>query len=246
MCSPQIGVAAAIIAALPPLGIDVRFFGRPNVPLEGIPYFRARQAQRAIVVALISLGVSVGAFYYFFRPRVVEKIVEKPVEKLVLAPCPEPQVPSAKPIVGNKSPKTSKDANISSPTQAPQTQFCEGGNCAQSSGQTGGITAGQINLPGSPVQLHLASVIDIPPKNDDPADTSTCKYEKQITVTVTGSYTLRSKWGIVRSKSPWTRTDTSFQGRMFLLSTNWMKCPLKQRKQLRTNPHQRRTNTKAS
>lgn len=100
MCSPQIGVAAAIIAALPPLGIDVRFFGRPNVPLEGIPYFRARQAQRAIVVALISLGVSVGAFYYFFRPRVVEKFVEKPVEKLVPAPCPEPQVPSAKPIVG--------------------------------------------------------------------------------------------------------------------------------------------------
>jgi hypothetical protein len=89
-----LGVIAAIIAALPPLGVDVRLFGRPNMPLEGIPYFRARQAWIAIAVALISLAVSAGAFYYFFRPRVVEKIVEKPVdrivEKVVPADCPKP------------------------------------------------------------------------------------------------------------------------------------------------------------
>ncbi|MCU1302666.1 MAG: hypothetical protein JWQ87_2950 [Candidatus Sulfotelmatobacter sp.] len=64
-----IGVTAAIVAALPPLGFDLRIVGRPKMPLEGIPYFRARQAGIAIVIAFVSLGVSVAAFYYFFRPR---------------------------------------------------------------------------------------------------------------------------------------------------------------------------------
>jgi|SRR5580698_9070345 hypothetical protein len=101
-----LGVVAAIIAALPPLGVDVRIFGRPNMPLEGIPHFRARQARIAIVVALISLGVSVGAFYYFFRPRVVEKIVEKPIDRIVektvekpaIVPCPKQKTAPAKAI----------------------------------------------------------------------------------------------------------------------------------------------------
>ncbi len=138
-----IGVAAALITALPPLGIDIRVFGRPNMPLEGIPYFRARQAWIAIIVAAISLGVSVGAFYYFFRPRVVEKIVEKPVdrivEKVVQRDCPKTEPVSKSKHLGgpNQDPKTTR----------PLSQECApGANCAQSTGQSGGITAGQINV----------------------------------------------------------------------------------------------------
>jgi hypothetical protein len=147
-----IGVAAAIIAALPPLGIDVRLFGRPNMPLEGIPYFRARQAWIAIAVALISLGISVAAFYYFFHPRVVEKIVEKPVEKIVekpvSQPCPKPDSPP------KPSKKTSdKKAQEEKP---PIQQDCGGGNCAASVGQQGGITAGQINIGSPPLKLEYS------------------------------------------------------------------------------------------
>ena len=122
-----IGVAAAIIAALPPLGFDVRIFGRPNMPLEGIPYFRARQAWRALVVALISLGVSVGAFYYFFRPRVVEKIVEKPVEKIV-----ERVVPQKCPTSQSPPKATSRGKSISQTPISPQatpSQNCPNGIC---------------------------------------------------------------------------------------------------------------------
>jgi hypothetical protein len=107
-----IGVAAAIIAALPPLGIDVRIFGRPNMLLEGIPYFRARQAWTAITIAIISLTVSAGAFYYFFHPRIVEKIVEKPVEKIIPQNCPtDKHQPPAAPI-SKKAPQTRDGINI--------------------------------------------------------------------------------------------------------------------------------------
>ncbi len=176
-----IGVAAAIIAALPPLGFDVRIFGRPNMPLEGIPYFRARQAWIAIVVALISLGVSVGAFYYFFRPRTVERVVEKQVEKLVPAPCPKQQALGVKPILGGKSPKKNKHADASAPRQAqqpPQTQFCEGGNCAQSTGQSGGITAGLVLVDTPPLAIKWAAQNAV---SDKPAE---FPYAQQVTVSV--------------------------------------------------------------
>lgn len=46
------------------------------------------------VVLAVNLCISAGAFYYFFRPRIVEKTVWKPVdrvvEKIVQTPCPKP------------------------------------------------------------------------------------------------------------------------------------------------------------
>jgi hypothetical protein len=138
-----VAAIGAVIAALPPLGFDVRIFGRPNMPLEGIPYFRARQAWIAIIVALISLGISAGAFYYFFRPRVVEKIVEKPVEKIVERQVPQDCSKLSVPQVKNGN---LKKGTIPVALQPEQKLDCGGGNCAQSSGQQGGITAGQLNI----------------------------------------------------------------------------------------------------
>lgn len=111
-----IGVLAAIIAALPPLGVDVRIFGRPHMPLEGVPYFRARQAWIAMVVALISLSISAGAFYYFFHPRVrvEEKIIEKPVDRIIEKPCPTPAIVAPiSPAQSNKRTKPAGSASVS-------------------------------------------------------------------------------------------------------------------------------------
>lgn len=138
-----IAAVAAIVAVLPLLGFDIRIIGRPKMPVEGLPHVRSKQAWIALGIATISLVVSGMAFYYFFRPRVVEKIVEKPVDRIV------------EKIVQKDCPKTepvNKSKHLSIPNQDPKTapplsQECAlGANCAQSTGQSGGITAGQINV----------------------------------------------------------------------------------------------------
>jgi hypothetical protein len=144
-----VGVAAAIIAALPPLGVDIRIFGRPNMPLEGIPYLRAQQAWIAIVVALISLAVSAGAFYYFFRPRVVEKPVDRILEKIVPAQCP------AEPPAKAKSAKPETTSDIK---QHGDATGAVGGNVTQgpcSNLQIGG-RGNQSAANCLPVQRHLS------------------------------------------------------------------------------------------
>jgi hypothetical protein len=138
-----VGVAAAIIAALPPLGFDLRIFGRPNMPLEGIPRFRARQAWVAIVIAAISLGVSVTAFYYFFRPRIVEKPVEKIVEKVVPQDCPVNQPKPAKHIAATKPaialpPGTTINATTNAPNSAAV-----------------GINTGTVNVGPRPLEMSM-------------------------------------------------------------------------------------------
>jgi hypothetical protein len=150
-----LGVVAAIIAALPPLGFDVRLFGRPNMPLEGIPYFRARQAWVAIVVAVISLGVSAGAFYYFFRPRIIEHTVEKTVEKLVPIPCPEQKatpVSGAKPIKKNSN----ADANPAKDSQPLPTVINAPGGIpiVDNKGTVNNPTVNNFDTPLPNVQWH--------------------------------------------------------------------------------------------
>lgn len=136
-----IGVVAAIIAALPPLGFDLRIIGRPRMPLEGIPHFRARQAWIAIAIAAISLGVSVTAFYYFFRPRVVDKIVEKPVdrivEKVVEKDCPKSALvgkPKQSPPPPTASTFGDKSPAVGSVTQGPCSNLQIGGSANQQGG----------------------------------------------------------------------------------------------------------------
>ncbi len=180
-----IGVAAAIIAALPPLGVDIRIFGRPNMPLEGIPHFRARQAWIAIVVALISLGISMGAFYYFFRPRVVEKIVEKPVDKLVPQECPKCSTTT----VSSHSKKPAKVApeqptpeqNQSGHDNAQTGPITQGPNSALSFDQKGGVTAGTYL--GNPPPQFAMTVVYENVKQDS-------SYETKFKVVITTSQSI--------------------------------------------------------
>jgi hypothetical protein len=82
-----LGVLITAVGLLPQLGVDIRIWGRSATvkPLR-VPWL-------SILILIVSTSLSAAAFYYFFRPRILEKIVEKPVdrivEKSVLVPCPK-------------------------------------------------------------------------------------------------------------------------------------------------------------
>jgi len=125
---------------------DLRIIGRPKVPLDTERPRITKRAWLALALVLVSLGLSAGAFYYFFRPRIMEKIVEKPIERIVEK---EKLVPSECPKLSSREPSKSGQKKQSPPAasgQSPITLDCGGGNCAQTSGQTGGLTVGQLNV----------------------------------------------------------------------------------------------------
>ena len=99
-----VAAVAGVVTVLPLFGFDLRIIGRPKVPLDQGSLRVTKRAWLALVLVIVSLGLSTGAFYYFFHPR----IVEKPVEKTVESPCPEQKtpavtpVPSAKPLKGTE------------------------------------------------------------------------------------------------------------------------------------------------
>jgi hypothetical protein len=131
-------------------------------------------------ILVVGLLVSCGSLLFNYRPRVirVERIVEKPVdrvvEKIVQADCPKP--------TRAKLPANKTKSTTSAPPQQPETQFCEGGNCAQTSGQTGGITAGQINLGPPPMKIKFSteSVTSTKPE---------FSYETKVIISTSVNYT---------------------------------------------------------
>jgi hypothetical protein len=111
-------------------GTAIAYFRRWWRGEPGMPSLFA--SSRLIWLALgIGLLLSLASLYFNYRPRIVtvEKIVEKPVDRIVPAECPP-----------------SKSSDTKPQSSPPQTQSCVGSNCAQSSGQTGGIT-GQVVIP---------------------------------------------------------------------------------------------------
>jgi len=101
------------------------------------------------VIVLGFLGSATEVYLRLYRPKIVTQLVERPVEKIIekpvnrivekVVPCPKPRTAIPK-----------KTENESPP---PMKQDCGGGNCAQSSGQQGGITAGQVNFGPPPSKL---------------------------------------------------------------------------------------------
>ena len=102
-----IAAVAAVLGVLPLLGYDIRIRGRHGMPLAPTESKRTKKAWLALAVALFSLGLSAGAFYYFFRPHITTKIVERLVEKQVPVPCPDQQ-PSIKPETHKQRPHIGK------------------------------------------------------------------------------------------------------------------------------------------
>jgi hypothetical protein len=124
-----------LVAVLPLFGFDLRIIGRPKVPLEQIesPPRPTRKAWAALLIAIMSMGLSAGALYYFFHP----KIVEKTIEKAVASPCPEQKEPAVTTIPNGKplkqrghieaNPTNSPKAGFSVPSQNCPNGICIGG-----------------------------------------------------------------------------------------------------------------------
>jgi hypothetical protein len=108
---------AGVVAILPLFGFDLRIIGRPAVPLDQTTPRTTKRAWLALVLVLVSLGLSTGAFYYFFHPRIIEK-PERVVEKSVPTPCPEQKAPEVTPLPGAK-PIKKADHMEANPTGPP-------------------------------------------------------------------------------------------------------------------------------
>jgi hypothetical protein len=134
-----------LIACLAGLVAILDYFGiKPKRKAEGGSMSLSRKWKLVIMLALVasSLGLSLYSFYRSRHPKIVEKIIEKPVEKIVekpvdrivekTLPCPKAKITTPKKAENGDPPSMKQD--------------CGGGNCAQSSGQQGGITAGQVNI----------------------------------------------------------------------------------------------------
>ncbi|MGO9087024.1 MAG: hypothetical protein ACLP6G_23570 [Terriglobales bacterium] len=131
-----IATLAAVLAIL-------AFFGiKPQAADGGVAMPLSRRWKLAIMLILVaaSWGLSIHSFYRSRHPRIVEKTVEKPVEKIVekftQIPCPKVAVPTLR----------GSSKNGTEASQPPIKQDCGGGNCAASVGQSGGVTAGSINI----------------------------------------------------------------------------------------------------
>jgi hypothetical protein len=73
--------------------------------------------------------------------------------------------------------------------------------------------------------VHIAGVKDIPPKNDGNDDPSEFKYEKEVTVTVTGTYTpvsiaLKCDSSVKKVNALFRRPWTSMNPNMGVSSTD--------------------------
>jgi hypothetical protein len=190
-----IAAIGAVIAVLPLFGFDLRIIGRPKKLTEVVLTRPMRKAWVALVVALLSVGLSAGAFYYFFRPRLVQKIVEKPIDRTV--PCPQ-QETQMKPLSPAKPPRSSErqKANVptttsTAPQQPPQpSQSCPNGICI--AGDNSG-TATVNNFGPPPIHLDW-TISDVVPPGPVPilapgaTPQTTFAYEKQIVLTPSGNY----------------------------------------------------------
>jgi hypothetical protein len=123
-----------------------------------------RSVATVIIIPIVTFALG------FFGPPLLKKLTEKSPQKV--QPSTPAEVPQlASPLTTQEPSSKSQNASTNGPSStsgkvphketqsaAPNTsraisQDCGGGNCAVSSGQTGGVTAGQINID---TDRHLA------------------------------------------------------------------------------------------
>ncbi len=177
-----------ILGAIASLAVVLDYFGiKPTAEAWGSIMALSQKWKLGIMLGLVGLTLwfSGYGFYRSLHPRIVEKIVEKPVDKIVerivQADCPKVQTRSSK----GKSPAKKEKGAATPPSVAQpqqQTLFCEGGNCAQSSGQTGGVTAGVV-VDTPPLKITWTVHESV---SDKPAD---FPYAQQVRVSVNTLYT---------------------------------------------------------
>jgi hypothetical protein len=155
-----IAAIGAVIAVLPLFGLDLRIIGRQRQPVEQLASAPrpTRKAWIALLIAIVSVGLSTGSFYYFTKPRIIEKTVETPIEKLT--PCPEPKTPEATPLPRAKAHTEKKEAAPSTnPSQSSNTRPPTVINAPQGIGIAGGnVSNPTVNNYGPKLQIPNESV----------------------------------------------------------------------------------------
>jgi hypothetical protein len=93
-----ISTVMGAVSLLPLFGFDLRIRGRSEMSADVLARSWHKKGARiwtSLGLCLLGTILSAGAIYYFSRPRIVEKITEKPVdrviEKTVKAECPTVQ-----------------------------------------------------------------------------------------------------------------------------------------------------------
>jgi hypothetical protein len=134
----------------------LEYFGfKPKQRSGGGKMSLSRKWKLVLMLSLVgaSLALSGYGFYRSFHPRIIEKTVEKPVdrvvEKVVQAQCPK----TDSNVTANSGRKKAKKDPTAPVAQPQQPSMAQDGNCAQSSGQTGGITAGAIVVDTPPLKI---------------------------------------------------------------------------------------------
>lgn len=153
-------ILASLVAILDYFGIKPKSLGGTLVPFS-------RRWKLAIMLILVgaSAALSGYGFYRSLRPRIIEKIVERPVEKIV--PCPEQKEPVVTPVPGAKPPK-SRGPIVTNTTSAPKIAQAPQGGIQQSN--SGGVNVLQGTTgENSPIINSPITVGDVP-KRISPED----------------------------------------------------------------------------
>jgi hypothetical protein len=85
------------VSLLPLFGIDLRIRGRSEMSAEVLSrswHKRGARIWTSFGLCVLSATLSGGAFYYFFHPRIVVQVLEKPVDRII-----EKTVPTECPVI---------------------------------------------------------------------------------------------------------------------------------------------------
>jgi hypothetical protein len=155
--SPGWELTLGIVGGAASIAVILDYFGiKPSALAWQSIMALSQKWKLVIMLGLVCLTLSFSGygFYRSLRPHVIEKIVEKPVdrvvekERIVQAECPKTDTK------GTAKSKANKDSPpVTPPQQLPIKQDCGGGNCAASVGQQGGITAGALTITPLPREL---------------------------------------------------------------------------------------------